>query len=90
MTVALRSPSKVANIISVDNAPVDAALKSDFATYVQGMRKIEDAKPKRQSDADAILKDYAEVASPPPPPNSSSTHLTPTRIFPSANSCSRT
>lgn len=60
MTVALRSPGLLSNIVSVDNAPVDAALKSDFGTYVQGMRRIEDAKVKKQSDADELLKPYAE------------------------------
>lgn len=60
MTVALRSPGLLSNIVSVDNAPVDAALKSDFGTYVQGMRKIEEAKVKKQSDADELLKPYAE------------------------------
>jgi hypothetical protein len=61
MTLALKSPEKVADFVSVDNAPVDAALKSDFGKYVQGMRKIEEAKVTKQSDADAILRDYEEV-----------------------------
>ncbi|KAF1813495.1 abhydrolase domain-containing protein [Eremomyces bilateralis CBS 781.70] len=59
MTVALRSPPKVANLIAVDNAPVDAALKSDFGGYIRGMRQIEEKGAKRQSDADEILKSYA-------------------------------
>ncbi|KAF2086893.1 mitochondrial hydrolase [Saccharata proteae CBS 121410] len=59
MVVALRSPSLVSCVIPVDNAPVDAALKSDFAQYVQGMRKIEDANVKKQSEADAILQPFA-------------------------------
>jgi pimeloyl-ACP methyl ester carboxylesterase len=61
MCVALRSPDKVANLIPVDNAPVDAALKSDFGTYVQGMREVEKVKIKRQSEADELLKPYAKV-----------------------------
>jgi len=60
MCVALRSPDKVANLIPVDNAPVDAALKSDFGTYVQGMREVEKVKIKRQSEADELLKPYAK------------------------------
>jgi pimeloyl-ACP methyl ester carboxylesterase len=56
MTLALRSPSLIANIIPVDNAPVDAALKSDFGTYVKGMRKIEEARVTKQSEADDILR----------------------------------
>lgn len=63
MVVALRRPELVANLIPVDNAPVDAALKSDFGKYVQGMRKVEEAKISKQSEADDILKDYEEVCS---------------------------
>lgn len=58
MVVALRAKSPIANLISVDNAPVDAALKSDFAKYVQAMRSIESAKVQKQSEADAILAEY--------------------------------
>jgi pimeloyl-ACP methyl ester carboxylesterase len=61
MCVALSSPSKVANLIPVDNAPVDAALKSDFNIYVKGMMDVERAQVKRQSEADEILKPYAKV-----------------------------
>ncbi|TKA80011.1 hypothetical protein B0A49_00711 [Cryomyces minteri] len=60
MTVALRSPHKIANLVSIDNAPVDAALKSDFAKYVQAMKRVEEAGVKRQSEADEILKEYEE------------------------------
>lgn len=60
MTVALREKVPIANLISVDNAPVDAALHGDFNKYVQGMREIEEAKCKRQTDADAILKKYED------------------------------
>ena len=63
MVVALRSPSLVANLIPIDNAPVDAALKSDFGKYVKGMQKIEQAKVTKQSEADAILTEYEEVRS---------------------------
>lgn len=61
MAVALRKRSPIAGMISVDNAPVDAALKSDFGKYVQGMRRIEDASVTKQSEADAILQDYEEA-----------------------------
>jgi pimeloyl-ACP methyl ester carboxylesterase len=61
MVVALRSPEKVATLIAVDNAPVDAALKSDFGTYIKGMWDVERAKPKRQAEADELLKPYAKV-----------------------------
>ena len=61
MTVALRDPNACANIIAVDNAPVDAALASDFPRYVEGMRKVEDGKVKSQKEADEILEPYAKV-----------------------------
>ncbi|KAL1641630.1 hypothetical protein SLS58_005905 [Diplodia intermedia] len=60
MAVALRRPELVRDLIPVDNAPVDAALKSDFAQYVKGMKKVDAAQPKKQSDADAILKPFVE------------------------------
>lgn len=60
MTMALRDPNCCADIIAVDNAPVDAALASDFPKYVEGMRKVEEAKPTSQKQADEILKPYAE------------------------------
>lgn len=60
MTVALRDRVPIANLIPVDSAPVDAALHSDFTKYMQGMRQIEEAGCKKQSDADAILQQYEE------------------------------
>lgn len=61
MTVALLSCHLLGAFVAVDNAPVDATLKSDFAKYVQGMRKIEDARVTKQVEADGILKDFEEV-----------------------------
>ena len=61
MTVALQSCHLLGALVAVDNAPVDATLKSDFAKYVQGMRKIEDARVTKHVEADGILKDYEEV-----------------------------
>ena len=61
MVVALRSPERVSSLIPVDNAPIDAALKSDFGKYIQGMRKIEDAHVTKQSDADSILLEFEKV-----------------------------
>ncbi|CAC9895318.1 unnamed protein product [Aureobasidium pullulans] len=58
MAVALRGKVSIASLIPVDNAPVDAALKSDFGKYVQGMRKIADANVQKQSEADAILAEF--------------------------------
>jgi pimeloyl-ACP methyl ester carboxylesterase len=61
MTVALRNPDSCADIIAVDNAPVDAALASDFPRYIEGMREIEGAKVRSQKEADQILEPYAKV-----------------------------
>ncbi|KAI9700461.1 MAG: hypothetical protein M1836_002476 [Candelina mexicana] len=60
MTVALRNPDRIENLISVDNAPLDAALKSDFAKYIKGMQQIEDSQVKTQAEADNILQIYEE------------------------------
>ena len=61
MTLALAEPSLVADLVSVDNAPVDVRLASDFGKYVQGMKKIDEAAVKRQAEADKILEPYEEV-----------------------------
>ena len=61
MTVALRSPDSCANIIAVDNGPVDAALVSDFPIFVRGMQKVEEAEVKTQNEADKILEPFAKV-----------------------------
>ncbi|KAL2019974.1 hypothetical protein VTK56DRAFT_8974 [Thermocarpiscus australiensis] len=58
MTLALQEPDLVANLIAVDNAPVDARLESDFARYIQGMKKIDEAGVTRQAEADKILEPY--------------------------------
>ncbi|KAF4459365.1 alpha beta fold family [Fusarium albosuccineum] len=60
MALALRSPELVADIVAVDNAPVDVTLGRDFAEYIRGMKKIQDAKVTRQSEADEILAEYEE------------------------------
>ncbi|KAH0538624.1 hypothetical protein FGG08_004825 [Glutinoglossum americanum] len=60
MTVALRSPHLVKNLISVDNAPVDAALRNDFAKYIRGMQKVEERGVTRRSEANEILKEFEE------------------------------
>lgn len=60
MALALRNPKSYSALIPVDNAPVDAALRSDFGKYVQAMKEIEDMRPRvtRQSEADKILQKY--------------------------------
>lgn len=52
----------IEDIVSVDNAPLDGALLSDFAKYIQGMRKIEEKEVTRQAEADKILRDYEEAS----------------------------
>ena len=61
MVLALQSSNLVGNLIPVDNAPVDAILKSDFGKYIQGMRKILEAGITNQAEADAILQQFEEV-----------------------------
>ncbi|KAI9043766.1 putative alpha/beta hydrolase [Aspergillus affinis] len=60
MAVALDSPNLVSALIPVDNAPVNAALKSDFGKYVEGMQHVETEKVSKQSEADKILQGYEE------------------------------
>lgn len=59
MAMALRNPSCCANIIPVDNAPVDAALSSDFPKYAEGMKRVAAAQPKSQKAADEIMQPFA-------------------------------
>ncbi len=61
MALALQEPDLVANIIAVDNAPIDARLESDFARYIRGMKKIDEADVMRQAEADKILEPYEKV-----------------------------
>jgi hypothetical protein len=60
MTMALRNPDCCANIIPVDNAPVDAALSSDFPKYAEGMQHVERSQPKSQREADKLMEPYAK------------------------------
>lgn len=62
MTVALKSPHLVKALISVDNAPIDVKLKSNFQQYVQGLREVEEKIVKNQAEADEILKRYEKVS----------------------------
>ncbi|KAF4454013.1 hypothetical protein F53441_3397 [Fusarium austroafricanum] len=60
MALALRSPELVADIVAVDNAPVDVSLSRDFPKYVRAMKEIQEANVTRQSEADKILSKYEE------------------------------
>lgn len=61
MTLALQSPELIDDIIAVDNAPVDVTLGRDFAEYIRGMKRIDEANTTRQAEADKILQEYEEV-----------------------------
>ncbi|KAK9471331.1 Alpha/Beta hydrolase protein [Dipodascopsis tothii] len=58
MAVALRRPELVSQLVSVDNAPIDAALSSDFPKYVRALKSIERAGVPRIKDAYAMLAKF--------------------------------
>lgn len=58
MALALAEPALVRDFVSVDNAPLDAQLGSDFGKYIQGMKRIDAAGVTKQSEADKILAEY--------------------------------
>ena len=60
MTICLRRKIPVSTLVSVDNAPVDAALLSSFPKYIKGMREVAAANITRLRDGDDILKQYEE------------------------------
>jgi pimeloyl-ACP methyl ester carboxylesterase len=59
MTLALQRPSLIANLVAVDNAPVDAALKSDFHGHVAGMLEVARRGVARRAEADEVLRPWA-------------------------------
>jgi len=61
MAIALGSSHLVKDVIAIDNAPVDAAVRSDFGRYIQGMKKIDAAKVERLDEADKLLEPYVSV-----------------------------
>ncbi|KAL4776883.1 Alpha/Beta hydrolase protein [Aspergillus nidulans var. acristatus] len=61
MTVALNAPELVSALVPVDNAPVNAPLRTDFGKYIKGMQQVESANITKQSDADKILQEYEEA-----------------------------
>lgn len=58
MTLALKQPSLISALIPVDNSPIDAALKSDFSKYIEGMLDVEASKPTNSKAADKVLSKY--------------------------------
>ena len=57
MTTALQHPQLVKKLVVVDIAPFSLHLSNDFASYIDAMRKIDQANVKKQSQADEILQD---------------------------------
>ena len=60
MTLALRSPSLISDIVAVDNAPADKVLGRAFPAYVRAMKRVGEARVSRLADADAILAEAEE------------------------------
>ncbi|KAF3925554.1 hypothetical protein ABW21_db0202082 [Orbilia brochopaga] len=58
MSVALRSPALVQDLIAVDNAPISAQLSGQFGRYIQAMHRIESTPIISQKEADEILAAY--------------------------------
>ncbi|RIA98367.1 Alpha/Beta hydrolase protein [Glomus cerebriforme] len=58
MAMALRQVPHIEKLVVVDSAPVNARMSSEFFTYIDVMKKIEQAGVVKQSKADEIMKDY--------------------------------
>ncbi|KAI7899015.1 Alpha/Beta hydrolase protein [Cokeromyces recurvatus] len=58
MATALQHANQVSKVISVDMPPVAIQLASDFERYIKAMKAVEEARPKRQMEADEILKEF--------------------------------
>ncbi|EPS41220.1 hypothetical protein H072_4933 [Dactylellina haptotyla CBS 200.50] len=61
MSVALRSPDLIQDIVAVDNAPVNAQLGRQFAMYVQAMHRIEATHIIDTQEADEIMESYEPI-----------------------------
>lgn len=61
MALALQSPDSVADIVAVDNAPVDALLGSNFSSYIRGMKKVDQSHVTKLAEADKILQEVEKV-----------------------------
>lgn len=61
MALALQSPDSVADIVAVDNAPVDAVLGSDFTSYIRAMKKVDQSRVTKMAEADKILQEVEKV-----------------------------
>ena len=63
MTLCLRCPNLVGALISVENAPVDAALESKFGEYVMGMKAVEARQITKSSEVDSVMQSYEASSS---------------------------
>lgn len=62
MALALKKSDDVADIVAVDNAPVDALLSSDFPSYIRGMKKVDRSNVTKLAEADKILEEVEKVS----------------------------
>ncbi|KAG9296937.1 hypothetical protein G9A89_006892 [Geosiphon pyriformis] len=58
MYMALQHVPYIEKLVVVDNAPLKIRLSTDFAKYIEGMKKIEETKLTKQSIADEILQEF--------------------------------
>ncbi|RCI14005.1 hypothetical protein L249_8139 [Ophiocordyceps polyrhachis-furcata BCC 54312] len=58
MNLALREPDLVANLISVDNAPVLSPINKEFSEYIRGMVEVEAAGVTNRVNADERLQQF--------------------------------
>lgn len=61
ITMALRQVPQIEKLVVVDAAPVNSRMSPEFVTYIDVMKKIEQAGVVKQSKADEIMKDYISV-----------------------------
>lgn len=57
LTLALHSPNLIANLVAIDNCPIELPLTPDFPEYIQTMARVEAAQAKTHSEADQLMKD---------------------------------
>ncbi|CAG8537092.1 4687_t:CDS:10 [Dentiscutata erythropus] len=58
MTIALMQAPQIDQLVVVDSAPTNAYISKEFSTYVEVMKKVEQAGVMKQSQADEIMKGY--------------------------------
>lgn len=63
MMLALVSPTLVHDVVSVDNAPIRNMFQDDFASYIRGMKLVEEQNVFKQSEADKILQNFVKSLS---------------------------